>query len=71
MPRLFGFDYKTPFFYMVTLKRLPGLHDFSAISEDGSLVKSAITQAFEAVLSRFHDTWPCIEPVSPFAVMPD
>ena len=29
MPRLKGFDYSRPFFYMVTLKRLPGLAPFS------------------------------------------
>ena len=71
MPRLFGFDYKTPFFYMVTLKRLPGLCDFSSVSEDGRLLSSPITEAFAGVLARFHETWSCIEPISPFAIMPD
>ena len=31
MHRLRGFDYKWPFFYTVTLKRLPGLAAFSQI----------------------------------------
>ncbi len=38
--RLPGFDYTRPFFYMVTLKRLPGLAAFSAISPEGELVEN-------------------------------
>ena len=34
MHRLRGFDYKRPFFYMVTLKRLPELAAFSQISDE-------------------------------------
>ena len=34
MKRLRGFDYKRPFFYMVTLKRLPELAAFSQISDE-------------------------------------
>ena len=71
MARLFNFDYKTPFFYMVTLKRLPGLADFSRIAEDGRLVRNAITIAFERTICTFHEKWRCIEPISPFIVMPD
>ncbi len=71
MSRLFGFDYKTPFFYMVTLKRLPGFADFSAISDDGRLERNAITVAFEETVAHFHEKWRCIEPISPFVVMPD
>ena len=71
MARLFNFDYKTPFFYMVTLKRLPGLADFSRIAEDGLLVRNVITVAFERIISTFHEKWRCIEPISPFIVMPD
>lgn len=71
MPRLYGFDYKSPFFYMVTLKRLPGFLDFSAISDAGRLERNAITDAFEKTIRTFHETWRCIEPISPFVVMPD
>ena len=71
MARLFNFDYKTPFFYMVTLKRLPGLADFSRIAEDGLLVRNIITVAFERIIGTFHEKWRCIEPISPFIVMPD
>ena len=71
MSRLFNFDYKSPFFYMVTLKRLPGISDFSRIGEDGRLVPNAITDAFEKTISTFHRKWRCIEEISPFVVMPD
>ena len=71
MSRLFNFDYKSPYFYMVTLKRLPGISDFSMIGEDGRLVKNAITEAFEKAISTFHQKWRCIEEISPFVVMPD
>ena len=71
MARLFDFDYKSPFFYMVTLKRLDGIADFSQIGDDGHLVRSDITRAFESVIESFHLKWRCIEPISPFVVMPD
>jgi hypothetical protein len=34
MKRLKGFDYRKPYFYMVTLKRLDGLLAFSQITEE-------------------------------------
>ena len=71
MPRLYHFDYKAPFFYMVTLKRLPGLADFSAVGDDGGLVRNALTLAFEEAIRGFHRKWRCIEEISPFAIMPD
>ena len=71
MARLFNFDYKTPFYYMVTLKGLAGLADFSKIGNDGRLVKNAITRAFETAIETFHEKWRCIEPISPYVVMPD
>ena len=39
--RLRGFDYKRPFFYMVTLKRLPGLAAFSQIATEDEPPKDA------------------------------
>ena len=71
MARLFNFDYKTPYFYMVTLKRLAGIADFSKIGDDGKLAKNAITLAFEKVIEGFHLKWRCIEPISPYVIMPD
>jgi hypothetical protein len=34
--RLSGFDYKRPLYYMVTLKKRPGLPDFSALAPPGA-----------------------------------
>ena len=41
MHRLRGFDYKRPFFYMVTLKRLPELAAFSQIADGDELQQHA------------------------------
>ncbi len=70
MGRLRGFDYKSPFFYMVTLKRLKGLAAFSEIGAKG-LVENEITRAFKAVIRGFPAKWRCCEEISPFAIMPD
>ena len=43
MKRLRGFDYKRPFFYMVTLKRLPELVAFSRISDEAEPPKDAVS----------------------------
>ena len=86
MGRLPGFDYKRPFFYMVTLKALPpqkraapglGLAGgppgppFSEIAPDGSILPNPITEAFERVLAAFPKQWPWVESFSPHVVMPD
>ena len=73
MGRLPGFDYKRPFFYMVTVKRRDGAAaaPFSAIAADGRIVASAITEAFLRVIEAFHETWYCIEPIRYFVIMPD
>ena len=70
MGRLPGFDYKSPFFYMVTLKRLKGLAAFSEIGPKG-LVENELTRAFAAVIRAFPTQWRCCEEISPFAIMPD
>ncbi len=70
MGRLRGFDYKSPYFYMVTLKRLKGLAAFSEIGSNG-LVENAITRAFTAAIRGFHLKWRCCEEISPFVIMPD
>lgn len=70
MARLYGFDYKTPFYYMVTLKRLNGLLPLSQIGPEG-LVENEITAAFNANISSFHRTWHCIDAITSFVVMPD
>lgn len=70
MARLYGFDYKTPFYYMVTLKRLNDLLPLSQIGPEG-LVENEITAAFNAIISSFHRTWHCINAITSFVVMPD
>ena len=52
MYRLPGFDYKSPFFYMVTLKRRKGLAALSEIGPEG-VVANRLTRAFEAVIRGF------------------
>ncbi len=74
MGRLPGFDYKTPFFYMVTLKGAQSVNGdmaFSRISAKGEIEPTAVTKLFEAVIRRFHETWYCIEPIRYFVIMPD
>ena len=74
MGRLPGFDYKRPFFYMVTIKvarSAPCKTPFSRISEKGEIEPTTLTEAFERVIRRFHETWYCIEPIRYFVIMPD
>lgn len=74
-PRLKGFDYSRPFFYMVTLKRLPGLAPFSQIAEgekpERFLIENEITRAFAQVIRSFHTTCRGLAPIECFTVMPD
>ena len=70
MARLFGFDYKRPFFYMVTLKKARGVKAFSEIGPEG-LVKSGLTRRFEQTIREFYGKWRCVDPDQPFIVMPD
>jgi len=70
MGRLAGFDYKSPYYYMVTLKRLKGLKAFSEIGP-GGLIENEITRTFKAIIKGFHAKWRCCEEISPFVIMPD
>lgn len=70
MPRLGNFDYKAPFYYMVTLKRLQGLTGFSVLSETG-IETTAVTKRFISIIKAFHLKWRCCEEISPFVIMPD
>lgn len=70
MARLFGFDYKSPYFYMVTLKAIKGMEPFSRIGPEG-IIENDITRAFAAAIRSFHLKWRCIEEISPFVIMPD
>ncbi|MBQ7190636.1 MAG: hypothetical protein IJR99_14605 [Kiritimatiellae bacterium] len=82
MGRLPGFNYKKPFFYMVTLKRLANLAAFSQLFEGeepptdaqgrrSCLVENEITRAFERVIRGFAEKWWGLYPINCFAIMPD
>lgn len=75
MARLPAFDYRRPFFYMVTLTGSPEAplqnHPFSALAPDGRIQPNALTEAFGKVLREFPKQWPWIASLSPHAIMPD
>ena len=82
MKRLKGFDYKKPYFYMVTLKRLAGLLAFSQITEEDEppkdakgrpcyLIANEITRAFASVIIGFAAKWRGLAPIDCFVIMPD
>ena len=83
MGRLPGFDYKRPFFYMVTVKgarSAPGKTgsaaaapqiQFSRLEEGGALADTALTPALRAVIEHFNETWWCIERIRYYVIMPD
>ena len=82
MKRLKGFDYKKPYFYMVTLKRVKGLRPFCEITREKEppkdskgrvryLVANELTAAFARVIREFHTKWWGIWPIDCFIIMPD
>ena len=78
MGRLPGFDYKRPFFYMVTLKKLPGIGEFSQIiasddppSDNHYLEQTPIHAAFSRIIRGFAGKWRGVAPIECFAIMPD
>ena len=82
MKRLKGFDYRKPYFYMVTLKRLDGLLGFSQITEEVEppkdakgrpcyLIANEITRAFASVIIGFAAKWRGLAPIDCFVIMPD
>ena len=78
MGRLPGFDYRRPFFYMVTLKKLPGLAEFSRIiaadtpPADGRYLEATpLSAPFARTIRGFAGKWRGIAPIDCFAIMPD
>ena len=80
--RLATFDYKSPYFYMVTLKAEKGALPFARIRKEplpeGArtaparfIEATAVTGAFVNVITGFHKVWRCLEPIECFAIMPD
>ena len=68
MPRLKRFNYRRPFFYMVTLKRRVDLSAFSQIAEEADppkdakglpryLIANEITRAFARAIREFAGKW--------------
>ncbi len=81
--RLDGFDYTRPLYYMVTLKKRPGVPDFSTLAPSGAppprddrgrecwLLANGITRAFARTIRGFAGKWRGIAPIEHFIVMPD
>lgn len=69
--RLKGFDYRMPFYYMVTIHAVKGLPlPFSALDENGCVL-NAVTRAFLRIIRNFHRAYPDIHPITCFTIMPD
>ncbi len=83
MGRLPGFDYRQPLYYMVTLKKRPGLPDFAVLAPPGAppppdalgrprwLAPHDTTRALSRTIRSFHETLRGLAPIKAFAVMPD
>ena len=72
--RLKGFDYRTPYFYLITIKRSKTAgreYPFFASLSAAGIVENKITQAFKSVIQTFHESWRCIEVIHYFVIMPD
>ncbi len=74
MSRLHHWDYKKPFYYLVTLKRLPNLPPLAILKADdpyGVDPTYPITVALQETLRQFVARSPGIANVAPYAIMPD
>ena len=69
--RLTGFDYSRPYFYMVAIKCLKGVHDLSEIVAPGRCQLNAITRAFVNCIRHFHEECLAIAAIECFSIMPD
>ena len=69
--RLDGFDYTRPLYYMVTLKKRPGVPDFSRIVAPGRCRTTPVTRAMLDCIRGFSRQWPCVAPIECFTIMPD
>lgn len=72
--RLFGFDYSSPYFYMVTIKRLPEAPPLSEVADDPVrhwLHPTSLTRPLETAIRAFHETWHCVEAIRHYTIMPD
>lgn len=76
MGRLPGFDYRRPFFYMVTLKKLPGLAEFCRVVSTDTpppngryLEATSVSNAFVETIRGFAGKWRGLAPIECFAIM--
>ncbi len=74
MKRLYQWDYRQPFHYMVTLKCLPGLPPLSLLKADDRWdidPSYPLTQALAETIHAFVAQSPGISAICPFSIMPD
>lgn len=74
MPRYWGWDYKRPYYTMVTLRRREGLRlAFSVLDATcrGGLRPHPLTQALTRELFRLEATGRDVGSLKPFVIMPD
>ncbi len=74
MGRLRSWDYKKPYFYMVTLmcrKGMPPLARLDAHSEWGLDLEFPLTKALSKTIFDFAATSPGLDKIEPFIIMPD
>ncbi len=74
MGRLPQWDYRRPYFYMVTLKCLPNLPPLSRLSAEdtwGYDYNYPLTKALAETIKTFLANSPGLESLSPYVIMPD
>ncbi len=74
MSRCWHWDYKAPYYYLVTLKCLPGLPPLSRLDaayQWGLDASYPLTRALSDAINRFSDDSIGLESVKPFIIMPD
>ena len=74
MARLFGWDYSTPYYYMVTVKRLRGLKPLAYLSSkaEWGRLPNRLTRKLTEAISRVRSAYGCgIESLEPYVIMPD
>lgn len=74
MSRYFCWDYRKPYYYMVTLKCLPNrppLAILDATDRYGFKRNYPLTQCLQTVLHAYCESAPGVESIAPYAIMPD
>ena len=71
--RLYGFDYRKPYYYMVTLKRFPGRPPLVYLerSAPGGLRRTPLTELLHTELWAFFHNSPGLASITPYVIMPD